>query len=598
MNGIRHEVAELSGRMKNIVTSTWYPKMKSSKRISNFAIRISYAFGLLLAVSGIVTFGWLQAHAQSQTQYLIYYDFWRNFTALKSANSMYPFIFHNVHTYATASLIWYLDVLFSHGNLYLIHLYVKVATLTIFGCLILLMRGSAAENSAPASWTIPSLLCVAALWLSPSNGDSFAYPVLDVNSATILLLLCLAAITSSRIRFIKQEAGHIKPVVIYALVVIIGFFTWETLLVVPFVIAVDALIKRDWKYFALQLGLIICCAVLYLFAIEKLPFTQIPLAFTQTPGERQTGATARNFLVLLSSHYGLLFRAWGITAHISGIMSMWCSAIQLVAFGLLVWQTYRLKARNRVLLFPIILATFGCVSIALAAWLREPTVPIDEPVSRYTFMSIIFSIAVLLQATIYLQVNIRSVVGLVGAAVIIANLSYVALGLGAVFLRGQTVSPVFIMARLEMAVFALSPGFERGLGPVEPDDGRGLRSDAHEFLRNHAWSVFSSDGYRAVGKSLSPAVVIRDGDCVRLGQSDLPREGADYLFVSFKGVDSDGVFLVTDRSMRIIGFSFAAQLSPLTRQAFALLPGRIDDGNKIYFARMKDGRPVRAARCL
>jgi hypothetical protein len=311
-------------------------------------------------------------------------------------------------------------------------------------------------------------------------------------------------------------------------------------------------------------------------SIEKLSSSQVPLSFAQTPGERHTGAIAHNFLVLLSSHYGLLFRALGIDPHISSIMSVWCSAVQFVALGFLTWQTYWLNTRDRAVLFPIIFAVFACVSIALAAWLREPTVPIDDPVPRYTFYSITFSIAVLLQATIYLRFNIRSAVGLIGAAVIIANLSYVALGLGAVFLRGQTVSPVFIMARLEMAVFALSPGSERGIGPAEPDGGRKLRSDAHDFLRNHVWSVFSSDGYRAVGTSLSTAVVTPDGDCTHLGQSDSPREGADYLFISFKGADSDGIFLVTDRSMRIVGFSFAAQLSPFRRQAFALLPGGME----------------------
>jgi hypothetical protein len=593
MNGIRYNVAELSGRMKNIVTSTSYRKMKSSKR--NLARRISYAFGLLLAATGMVTFGWLQAHAQSQTTYLIYYDFWRDFAALKS-NTIYPFIFHGVHTYAVASLMWYLDVLLSYGNLYLINLYVKAATLAIFYCLIVVMRRSASGNNATASWTILSLLCAAALWLSPSNGDSFAYPVVEVNVATLLLLLCLAAITSSKIGFLEQKVGHVKYLVTYAILVVIGFLTSEMFLVVPMVIAIDALMNRSWKYLTLQLGLIIGCAVLYLWPIYT--DARFIAFFTQTAGEKHTGAIAHNFLVLLSSHYGLLFRAWGINPHISGITSMWCSVIQLVAFGLLTWQTYWLKTRSQVLLLPIILAAYGCISIALATLLGEPTVPIDDPVSRYTALSIFFSVAVLLQASIYLRLNIRSAVGLVGAAVIIANLSYIALGLGAVFLRGQTLSPGFIMARLEMAVFAFSPGSERGLGPAEPDDGRRWRSDAHEFLREHAWSVFSSDGYRAVGNSLSPAVVTRDGDCARLGQSDSPREGADYLFVSFKGVDSDGVFLVTDRSMHIVGFSFAAQLSPFTRQAFALLPGRMEDGNKIYFARMKDGLPVRAASCL
>jgi len=517
-------------------------------------------------------------------------DFWRNFVALKSANTIYPFIFHNVHTYAVASLIWYLDVLFSNGNLGLLHLYVTAGTLIFFCCLFLLMRSSAAVNNIPASWTVLSLLSAAALWLSPSNGGSFAYPMVDVIGATLLLLLCLAAISIRKIQLYGQQQ-YKKYVIIYVIIVVIGFFTLETFLVVPLVIAIDALIRRHWKSVAMQLGLVIAGAAMYAALIEKPPTVQFP-------AERHIGATAHYFLVLLSTHYGLLFRAWGMKPHISGIMSMWCSAIQLTAFGFLIWEAYRFKTGDRALPFPIIFAAFGCVSIGLAAWLRAPTVSIDDPVSRYTLYSVIFSMAVLLQATIHPRFNIRSAVGLVGAAVVIVNLGYIGLGLGAVFLRGQTASPFFVMARLEMAVFALSPGSERGIGPADPDKGRSLRSGVYEFLKNHAWSVFSSDGYRAVGNSLSPAVVTRDGDCARLGQVDSPREGANYLLVSFKGTDGDGVFLLTDRSMRIIGFSFAAQVSPFTRQAFALIPARMEDGNEIYFARMKEGQPLKAARCL
>jgi hypothetical protein len=153
------------------------------------------------------------------------------------------------------------------------------------------------------------------------------------------------------------------------------------------------------------------------------------------------------------------------------------------------------------------------------------------------------------------------------------------------------------MARLEMAAFALSPGSERGLGPATPDEGRRFRSDLHDFLKGHAWSVFSSEEYRAVGNSLTTADLSETSSCARLRQSDSPRDGTDYLLVSFAGTYGDGVFLVADQSKRSIGFSFAAQVSLFVSDAFALLPAKTANGTKIYFARMNKAGPLRAELC-
>lgn len=101
-----------------------------------------------------IMFGWLQTHNLYQTQYLIYYDFWRNFDALKEGNDIYPFVFHFIHTYVVASAIWYSDVLFAAGSLKLVHAYVVVATLISFYCVFLLIHSLHSTGTTPRSYIV------------------------------------------------------------------------------------------------------------------------------------------------------------------------------------------------------------------------------------------------------------------------------------------------------------------------------------------------------------------------------------------------------------------------------------------------------------
>jgi hypothetical protein len=64
-------------------------------------------------------------HNQGQSEYLIYYDFWRNYNALAGNGTFQSYLFHNVHTYAVPSLIWYLDVTLASGSLKVLHTIVR-----------------------------------------------------------------------------------------------------------------------------------------------------------------------------------------------------------------------------------------------------------------------------------------------------------------------------------------------------------------------------------------------------------------------------------------------------------------------------------------
>lgn len=555
-------------------------------------IFVSYAL-IPIALLCLVSFGLLEMHNLSQTEYLIFYDFWDNYTALKDG-SIYPFFFHNnVHTYAVASAIWYLDVLFANGSLKLVHAYVIVATLSSIYCLFILTRRIHRISGATFGYSAFIGVMAAAMWLSPSNASCFAYPLVDIVASTLLLLLSLAVIVVTRGATEKRThkwASHLG----YLGIVCLGFLTLETFLVVPLVLAVNSMVRSLKKESVSHISLAVFLFLIYLVCIRQ------PLAATASD-TRDIGTAAHNFLFLLSSHYELLFSALGMSPRTSAGMGQWISALQLAYLLILAWRRFTKPVRtNPSVLFPFLLAALGIVSIGLATWLRYGTEPLYEAVPRYTPYSVMFSVAILLLASAAPHRDKFHVLSIVGIVIVAANLCYLGAEWGAMWRYSHNAAKGYIEGRLEMAVYALSPGNEVHLGPAEPDNGLHSRSDLHGFLKERELSVFSSDGYRSLGKLLSSAEAISDNVCVQRDETYSRGVGVDnlgYRLIAFDGIKDDGYFLVADTHGRIVNFSFSARLTPMDSHVFALLPENSVSESSVFFAHVHEGKLTDILRC-
>lgn len=75
------------------------------------------SIAILTTAAILIGLVWLLLHNQSQTEYLIYFDFWRNYNVLAGNGSFDEYLFHDVHTYAVASLTWYFDAWLAGGSL-------------------------------------------------------------------------------------------------------------------------------------------------------------------------------------------------------------------------------------------------------------------------------------------------------------------------------------------------------------------------------------------------------------------------------------------------------------------------------------------------
>jgi hypothetical protein len=563
--------------------------------VEAYRARPQRLIGYLLSLSAcacLAAFAWLQMHNLSQTEYLIWNDFWRNFAAFKEGQDVYPFIFHKVHTYAFASFIWYLDVLFASGSLQLTHAYVVVATLAALSCLALLTHRLCRSTGTPRILSVFAAVVTSAMWLSPSNASSFSYPLVDILASTLLLLLCLATMTRARVEM-SDGQGPFRWLagLGYLVVVCLGFLTLETFLAVPLALAGEALFRRRRKEFSFHLGLALLLGALYVLFIPD------PVLPAQAHA-RSAGAVAHNFLVLLSSHYGLLFQALGISPRASGFMSQIASLLQLICLVTLGWRHYTgASCTDPWLRFPQLLAVLGIVAIALAAGLRFGVEPAYRPVPRYTPYSMMFSIAVCLLAVSALRSAGGTASFIAGLAIVGGNLGYLAAESGALWFRSHNVGATYIQARLEMSAYAIAPGTERNLGPSEPDQGLSWRFNLHEFLKERELSVFSSAGYRSLGTLLvAPEAKLGSG-CVRRSEAEVRRGEAVYRRSTFEGVDGDGIFLAVDDEGRVVSFSFAAQMTPMDQAVSALLPIKSDRNESVFFARVKGDRPTELVRC-
>jgi len=534
---------------------------------------------LLCAIAVLILFAWLQINNQSQTKYLIFFDFWRNYAHLQIGDDIYEYLSHNVHTYVVASAIWYLDILFSSGDLGFLHLYVNsVSVAAIYG----LFLWSLQQNNQSIS-TFPAAIVAsvaASLWLSPANGECLNFPLVDVFGATALLLLCITGILAEKISSPSETFLSKGAWVAYVVTIFLGFLTLEVFLIVPAMFALHALAYRRWWRALLHMVLAAFFGLLYSVWVPSSPASQVPV-------ELHCVELIHNFLVLLSGHVGLLLLHCGIYPRVAGAISIGISILQLACFAYLIWASFLRNKREAGLPFPIILALFGCASILLAAWVRYPNTLIYEPVYRYVMYAIMFSMALVLQAFAVQSAGILD--RLVRAVVVLIIVGYLAAEASALILLGHNAGVGLLMARLEMATYAQTPGRESGLGPSEPDGGKRWRFGLHSFLETKGWSVFGSDGYRSLGTVIPQSIITKNSTC------KIADRTADRTIVT--GIDNSGVVLITDASKRVIGFSFTAQNTPLSPRLVSLRPFNMQRGIEIYWVQAHAGQLSQAMLC-
>lgn len=548
---------------------------------------------IVLLLGCLALFAWLHLHNQSQTEYLIFFDFWRNFAALKEGNDLYPFFYHGMHTYAVASAIWYLDVVLVSGTLKFVHGYVLALTLAALTCLALLTRRLYHRDSAGGGHVVFAVLLIAAMWFSPSNADSFAYPLVDILGATLLLLIGLTV----ALRAGEEIGGQARAMNVhvaglgYVGIVSLGFLTLETFLVVPLAFAFEALVRGRKRDSFFHLALVAFWFALY---VGLLRGPQVPPQVASL----DVTAIAHNALVLLSSHYGVLLQALGFEQQTGGRISLCLSLLGLVAFVVLAWRHYGGSTRwNPWFRLPMLLAVLGLAVIVLAVGLRSGATFIYEPVPRYTPYTLMFSFAVLLLGIDVIKRGSAPLYLGLGSAIVALNLAYVLGEAAAMGLLAHNGGARYSNARLEMPVYATSPGYERNLGPVEPDEGLAWRGGLHPFLKGQGLSVFASPGYRSLGEVLPLPGEAEASTCRRVADADASRAGVAYRHIRFEGVDGDGFFFVVDEQGRIAHFSFAAQVTPMDRAVTALFPEPFAAAPVIYFARVTKGRPTAVIAC-
>lgn len=550
----------------------------------------------LIVAAMLAGFLWLLLHNQSQTEYLTYYDFWRNYNVLAGYGGPDEYLFHDVHTYALASLVWYLDMWLADGSLMLLHAIVLGVNLAIAGCLVLLTRQLLGPAKASGVASLAVAAAAMAIWLSPSNSVGLTYPVMDIVASAMLLFLCLTAFIVGGSFAATRSGSQLYPRGLgYLSVAVLGFFTLEPFIVVPLFLAADSALRRWHREAVIHLAVAVVLLVAYL-ALREHPVLQE----SEATLNRDMFALAHNILVFLSTHVLMVLRSLGASPTLAANLSIAASLVQLTALGGFAVAHYRRDFRDDPSpRFALALAAIGILAVVLATWLRSATALTLEPVPRYTPYSILFSMGVmLLSARWFLTVKGRLARTASGLAIAVMA-GYLAADAFAFWIRGYNPAEGFAQNRLEMPVYAISPGSEMGLGPSEPDGGFAFRSRLHSFLKERALTVFGSPGYRWLGKPLPLAVTSGHARCVLLREEDASGQRPQYKLVTVlvEGMRGNGVFLAADDTGISRAFGLAAKRHPTHKVLQSLLPERDHNWVQLYYAEVVGGDLVSAVAC-
>lgn len=542
----------------------------------------------------LISFLFLLVFVQKQGNYIIFYDFWLNFQALKNGN-LNQFIFHDMHTNIMASIIWYADVYFANGSLKFANSYVFLINLLSICFLFLVLKNTCYKVHKFKYYPFIVTAFAFAMWLSPSNASIFSNTLTGILGSTILFLSILTVFFEFNCRFIKERSTRAAEIV-YIVIILLGFSTFETFILVPLIISILTFLRKDYKTCLLNIAVVLLLAILYLTFIPK------SLIATYSTESRNIFVALKNFLLLLSSHYNLLFIRLHIDLKLATFLGQCLSILQLIIILIVVDRNEILNSnRHPLFIVSVLLIGLGFFSIGLATVMRFSVEPVYNAVARYTQYSMMFSIGVfLLVSAIQVRANALKLKAL--TIIFSINFLYLLTEYTAFLVFNYHQGSNIGMTRLEMPIYAMHSGSNLNLGPHGPNNPKAdilLRTDLHDFLKEHQLSVFASDGYKSVGKKLPASIANFNEKCVMSYDYSTVKKWwpAGYQLMVFKGIDNDnGFFLVSDANRVVTNFSFAIQ--PLGLEAvYALLPVPLAKKELVSFVRFKSGKVTNILDC-
>ena len=520
-------------------------------------IKLTFAvIGILFLLSALSVLH----YSHGSTENLLYFDSWRVTEKLRTGAPINAYFFHNEHTFTFPTAVLWLDTQLSSGNLSLLHNIVYSAQFIIFGLLLCILRRQRGLGLGVFS-TVASASLLMTLWLSMSNQTAFTYPMLDVMAAACLLsILAFAVLLGELLQGTHGRVNETLLSLITVFVAALGFFSLETFIIVLAVGTLECYLRKRWSLLTLLSLLIIACVLFY--------FNHLSSSLG-----RKSSVSAVNFEVVfsnslkqLSGHVYHFFLEKNFDRTSAGYLAIAYSLAQLAVILLSLQSIYHyrydLRLHQR---FAIYATSFAAVSIFSAVWLRFSTSPDIPPVPRYIWYATILNWASLLLA-FELVKNDTRLIRNCSIAFIFINVVFIALDFGV-----SHPSEKIIKSRAEMAVYALSPGDERGLGPSSEVRGKILREIQYQYLKKNKLSVFSHEGLSFLDHPIT-SLTRRDGRCEILKVNRSARYKNSVMGIELTG-DFDiasGYFLLIGDDDLVKSFSFVGKPKYSDRKHTAL----------------------------
>jgi hypothetical protein len=497
--------------------------------------------GVLSGTALIATVRTLRLN-QIQTEYLVPFDGWHFLEKLQAGASAVVLLSHTLRMVAVPYLLFWLDLELSDGSLRFLH----GATLAFCAAALAAVAAVAADVLRGAAFAvICTLLLCSGMWLSQSNQNTFAYPIVDVMASFTLLATIGVALIGGRLQ--RGGVGVWLPAL--ALVTVAGFYTGEVTVAALVCVVGEAAVRRNWR---LTLSVAALTILLFLSYWMVLP-PQVHAEFVDDPFILLL--SLRNGLLLLSDQVMYLVLARGFEGSTNVAIAMSCLQLTYGAYVVaLLWRgERRLNDLDRI---GLSLMAVAVAAIGAAVWLRHGAAPVGAPVLRYTWYATLFSIGSTLLACNGLIRGSGRLDALLAGTVVCA--------LGAYCLADipvQNAGERWLRARGEMSIYASNPGYEENLGPVTVEGGADVRARLYPFLKREGLFAFGSPPYRLVGMRFAGERI--DGQECRI-ETESTESRKDKLLwqISVSGISAgrNGTFLLVGDQSTVEAFSYAERV--------------------------------------
>lgn len=483
---------------------------------------------------------------QVQTEYLVPFDGWQFLEKLQAGASVVALLSHNVHLFAVPQLLFWLDLDLSNGSLRFLHgATLAFGFLSLAATAAIVLWADALRGTASAA--VCSLVLCTGIWLSQSNQNTFAYPLLDVMASFTVLTIVGIALIGGRLH--EGRATVWFPAL--ALVAVAGFYTVEVFAATLLCLLGEAILRRNQR-----VGVFVATLTILLFLSYWM--SRPPLVEAQR-GENPLSlpVSLRNGLVLLSDHVVYLLLARQAAGSVANGAAIGMSCLQLgYAAYVVVLLCRRRRPPNDVDRLGLSFVAFAIAAVASSVWLRFGAAPVGAPVLRYTWYAALLSIGSVLLACNGLARGSGRWEAIVAGLVVCA--------LGAYCLADMSVQNAgerWPRVRGEMSIYALHPGYEEDLGPVTMEAGAEVREKLHPFLEREHLFAFGSAAYRLVGGRLAGERL--DGQKCRFEvESTAGRRDKVLSRISVSGIRAtrNGAFLLLGHDSTVEAFSYAERI--------------------------------------